>query len=123
LRAQRERAAAAGKKPAGPIPRMADGKPNLQGHFQADAGGANWGLEFHPEVFGLPPGRGVIVDPPDKKAAAAAWAEAERQSRKLPERGYDDPTAHCFVSAGVPARCIRRRRCRSCRRRARRDPL
>jgi len=90
------------KAPAGPILRMADGKPNLQGHFQADAGGANWGLEFHPEVFGLPPGRGVIVDPPDKKLPLQPWAEAERQSRKLPERGYDDPTAHCFVSAGVP---------------------
>ena len=38
--------AAAPKKPAPPIFRMADGKPNFQGHFQADAGGANWGLEI-----------------------------------------------------------------------------
>ncbi len=29
------------------------------------------------------------------------WAQAEVKSRQLPERGYDDPTAHCFV-AGVP---------------------
>jgi hypothetical protein len=94
--------APAKKKPAGPIQRMPDGKPNLQGHFQADAGGANWGLEFHPEVFGLPPGRGVITDPPDGKLPLQPWAEAERQSRRRPERGYDDPTAHCFVSAGVP---------------------
>jgi hypothetical protein len=30
-----------------------------------------------------------------------AWARAELTSRQRPERGYDDPTAHCFV-AGVP---------------------
>ena len=29
------------------------------------------------------------------------WAKAETASRNTPERGYDDPTAHCFV-AGVP---------------------
>jgi hypothetical protein len=29
------------------------------------------------------------------------WAKVEVASRQLPERGYDDPTAHCFV-AGVP---------------------
>lgn len=29
------------------------------------------------------------------------WAVEERISRNLPERGYDDPTAHCFP-AGVP---------------------
>ena len=90
------------RKPAGPVLRTPDGKPNLQGHFQADAGGANWGLEFHPEVFGLPPGRGVITDPADGKLPLQPWAEKERQARRLPERGYDDPTAHCFVSGGVP---------------------
>ena len=29
------------------------------------------------------------------------WARAERIDRTEPHRGYDDPTAHCFV-AGVP---------------------
>ena len=29
------------------------------------------------------------------------WAIEERVSRNLPERGYDDPTAHCFPP-GVP---------------------
>ena len=95
-------AAAPARKPAGPVLRTAEGKPNLQGHFQTDAGGANWGLEFHAAVFGLPPGRGVIVDPPDKKLPLQPWAEQERQNRRLPERGYDDPTAHCFVAAGAP---------------------
>ena len=48
-----------------------------------------------------PGGRGVIVDPPDGKLPLQTWARAEGENRKLPERGYDDPTAHCFV-AGVP---------------------
>ena len=30
-----------------------------------------------------------------------AWAKEEKVSRNLPERGYDDPTAHCFPP-GVP---------------------
>ena len=92
----------AARKPAGPIKRLPDGKPDFNGHFASDNGGANWGLEFHPPQFGLPPGRGVIIDPPDKKLPLQPWAEAERKSRGLPERGYDDPTAHCFVAGGVP---------------------
>ncbi|MEI9815087.1 MAG: hypothetical protein WDO18_21660 [Acidobacteriota bacterium] len=32
---------------------------------------------------------------------AQTWARTERVDRELPQRGYDDPTAHCFV-AGVP---------------------
>ena len=90
------------RKPAGPIPRTADGKPNLQGHFLGDHGGANWGLEARPGSALLQAGRGVIIDPPDKKLPLQPWAEKERQSRRQPERGYDDPTAHCFVAAGAP---------------------
>ncbi len=90
------------RKPAGPIARTADGKPNLQGHFLGDHGGANWGLEARPGSPLLQAGRGVIIDPPDKKLPLQPWAETERQSRRQPERGYDDPTAHCFVAAGAP---------------------
>lgn len=87
----------------GPVRRMADGIPDLQGFFLADAGGANWGLEAHPEMVGLTPaGRGVIIDPPDGKLPYQPWAAAEQKSRDTPGRGYDDPTAHCFVAAGVP---------------------
>ena len=85
---------------AGPVKRLADGKPDLNGFFQSDAGGANWGLEAHKETF-TPGGRGVIIDPPDKKVPYQPWAAAEKVSRNRPERGYDDPTAHCFVG-GVP---------------------
>ena len=80
---------------------MADGKPDLQGYFMSDGGGANYGLGKHEQDFLTPAGRGVIVDPPDRMLPMQEWAKAEVESRKTPERGYDDPTAHCFV-AGVP---------------------
>jgi hypothetical protein len=88
-------------KPAGPIRRMPDGKPDLSGFYQSDGGGANYGLERHERDFLTPAGRGVVVDPPDGKLPYQPWARAERIERELPHRGYDDPTAHCFV-AGVP---------------------
>jgi hypothetical protein len=87
--------------PGGPIRRTADGKPDLSGHYVANAGGANYGLEQHTQDFLTPGGRGVVIDPPDGKLPTQPWAAAERINRELPERGYDDPTAHCFV-AGVP---------------------
>jgi hypothetical protein len=86
---------------AAPVRRMPDGKPDLTGYYMSDAGGANYGLERHEQDFLTPGGRGVIVDPPDGKLPMQEWAIAEVKSRALPERGYDDPTAHCFV-AGVP---------------------
>ena len=88
-------------QPKGPIRRLADGKPDLSGHYQPDGGGANYGLETHPPDFLTPGGRGVIVDPADGQLPMLPWAETEQKNRMLPERGYDDPTAHCFV-AGVP---------------------
>src|SRR5688572_8863402 len=89
------------EKPAPPVRRMADGKPNLQGLYVPDAGGANYGLETRTGDALTPPARGVIIDPPDGKLPMHAWAKEEVARRARPERGYDDPTAHCFV-AGVP---------------------
>jgi hypothetical protein len=43
----------------------------------------------------------VLIDPPDGIMPYQDWARAERIERELPHRGYDDPTAHCFV-AGIP---------------------
>jgi hypothetical protein len=87
--------------PGRDIPRLSDGRPNLQGYFMPDGGGANYGLGKHDVDFLTPEGRGVIVDPPDGVLPLQAWAKVEAEDRKRPERGYDDPTAHCFV-AGVP---------------------
>jgi hypothetical protein len=82
------------------IRRTADDKPDLQGFYESNAGGANYGLEKHPGGL-APAGRGVIVDPPDGKLPMRPWAVAELADRQKDERGYDDPTAHCFP-AGVP---------------------
>ena len=95
--------AASSYKPA-PAPvvpdlrRTADGKPDLQGFYESKNGGANQGLEKH---RGGPKGPFLIVDPPDGKLPMQPWAVAERASRRTTERGYDDPTAHCFPQ-GVP---------------------
>jgi hypothetical protein len=87
-------------RPAG-IPRLADGTPDLNGYYQNDAGGANYGLETRPQEFLTPASRGIVIDPPTGRLPYQAWARAERIDRELPHRGYDDPTAHCFV-AGIP---------------------
>jgi len=97
-------AAAAAQTPApaaAPIHRTADGKPDLQGYFNPQAPGANFGLEVHAAAFGIPAGKGFIVDPPDGKLPMQDWARAEQQRRVRPERGYDDPAAHCFPN-GLP---------------------
>ncbi len=83
------------------IHRKPDGKPDFTGYFVPDAGGANFGLERHADNGLTPPGRGVIIDPPDGKLPTQPWTVQEKADRNRPERGYDDPTAHCFP-AGVP---------------------
>jgi hypothetical protein len=77
---------------------MPDGRPDFTGHFLGDAGGANYGLEASTGGFLLPRARGIVVDPPDGQLPYQDWARAEFISRGKPERGYDDPTAHCFVA-------------------------
>jgi hypothetical protein len=88
--------------PPGPIRRLADGTPDISGLYRSNAGGANYGLEEKGRDFLTPASRGVVVDPPDGVLPYLDWARAERIDRYLPHRGYDDPTAHCFVAAGVP---------------------
>jgi hypothetical protein len=88
-------------KPAANIRRTADGKPDFQGFYEPDAGGANFGLEKHVNSSVTPGGRGVIIDPPDGLLPMQPWAVEEKASRNRTERGYDDPTAHCFP-AGLP---------------------
>ncbi len=79
--------------------RTPDGKPDLQGFYVSNSRGANQGLESRGPATGR--GGNMIVDPPGGKLPMQAWAKEEKVSRNLPERGYDDPTAHCFP-AGVP---------------------
>lgn len=85
-----------------PIRRLSDGTPDISGLYSASSGGANYGLEQHERDFLMPGTRGVVVDPPDGVLPYQEWARIERPIRELPHRGYDDPTAHCFVAAGAP---------------------
>src|SRR5688572_24911267 len=92
--AQRGGRGAGPAAPPTPIRRMPDGKPDLTGMYQADAGGSNYGLENKPGDGLIPASRGVVVDPPDGILPYQPWARAERNDRVLPHRGYDDSTAH-----------------------------
>ncbi|MES2605155.1 MAG: hypothetical protein V4603_09465 [Pseudomonadota bacterium] len=83
------------------IVRLANGKPDLSGYFSSDAGGANYGLEDTQGGFLTPDARGVVKVPTTGILPYQQWARAERVAREQPHRGYDDPTAHCFV-AGIP---------------------
>lgn len=87
--------------PAGPVKRMPDGTPDMQGFWNSAPGGANYGLSQRKGTGLMPGTQGVIVDPPGGVLPMQEWAKVEQQNRELPERGYDDPTAHCIV-AGVP---------------------
>jgi hypothetical protein len=84
----------------GEIRRGADGKPDIAGWYELDAGGGNYGLEARPQNFLMPPSRGLVIDP-EGVLPYQEWARQERRAREEPHRGYDDPTAHCFV-AGIP---------------------
>ena len=83
------------------IARLPDGKPDISGWYEPDAGGANYGLETHAQNFLTPASRGIVVDPKNGKLPYQRWARAEAIDRALPHRGYEDPTAHCFIG-GVP---------------------
>jgi hypothetical protein len=87
--------------PVANLSRTPDGKPDLQGFYESVTRGANQGLERRGRGGAPPTGRALIVDPPEGTLPAQSWAAAEKVSRNLTERGYDDPTAHCFP-AGAP---------------------
>lgn len=94
----------AGAADAG-IPRAWDGKPDLNGIWQA-MGTANWNLEPHgpmagPPEFGaigaVPPGQGVVVG---GSIPYQDWAR-ERQQQNFANRYTEDPEIKCFLP-GVP---------------------
>jgi hypothetical protein len=83
---------------AGPIARLPNGRPNLEGYWVGDSS-ASWSVEAHQPGFGLAGGRSLITDPSDGQVPYQPWAAAERERR----RGdlYNDPEPHCFPS-GIP---------------------
>jgi hypothetical protein len=100
-------AAAQGRGPrpaaekAGPFTRLSDGKPNMQGYWQTRNFFTAFDLETHEKAeFGVPAGKGVVMDPPNGKIPYQPWALARRKD-VLEHHMFDDPQAHCWLS-GVP---------------------
>ena len=97
---------AAGQAPnAYKAPRTADGQPDLSGVWRA-WNLAQFDVEDHSAMPGIPPGRGVIVDPPDGKIPYKPEMLAKRKENYEKSRTSDpwksaDPLAKCYVP-GVP---------------------
>jgi hypothetical protein len=96
---------ASGQSEAGDAARTADGRPNLNGIWQA-LNTANWDIEAHearpgPRQFGAlfatPAGLGVVVDGPIPYQPAAAAKKQENFAK----RWTDDPEAKCYLP-GIP---------------------
>jgi hypothetical protein len=86
---------------AGPFTRLPDGKPNLQGYWETQNFFTAFNVETQDkEQFGIPAGKGVVVDPPDGKIPYQPWAAAKRQDM-VEHHMFNDPQAHCYLS-GVP---------------------
>src|SRR5205085_10902746 len=83
------------------MPRTRDGKPDLQGYWATRVFFSAFDLEEHKEAaFGVPAGKGVVVDPPDGKIPYQSWALAKKKDL-VEHHLYEDPQAHCILS-GVP---------------------
>jgi hypothetical protein len=88
------------------IPRMADGKPNLTGLWQA-MGTADWDIEDHSAAAGpffqlgaigaIPPGQGVV----EGGAIPYKPAALEQKNKNFANRMKDDPEVKCYMP-GVP---------------------
>jgi hypothetical protein len=83
--------------PGGPIPRRADGKPDLTGRWSGSPGALTNTviLEEHPGGFGVTAGKSLIIDPADGIIPYQPWALEERNRRRDDANGYEDPVGHC----------------------------
>jgi len=98
--------AAAGQAPTYKAPRSADGKPNLNGGWQA-VNEASWDIEGHAAAPGIvtalgaaaavPPGMGVVEGGPIPYQPAAAARKKENFEKRLTL----DPEIKCYLP-GVP---------------------
>jgi hypothetical protein len=91
--------------PAVGIPRMPDGKPNLNGIWEAGTPEANWNIEPHaaeagpPQygaLFAQPAGVGIVDGPIPYQPSAAA-----KKKENYEKRFALDPEAKCYMP-GVP---------------------
>ena len=83
--------------PAGPVPRMPDGKPDLRGVFSGMGSGLTHTviLEDHTSGFGIRGGKSLIIDPADGIIPYQPWALEERNLRREDVNAYEDPVGHC----------------------------
>lgn len=80
-------------------PRLANGKPDLQGVWQV-RNTANWNLQAHGGGYKTPAGFGVVVDPPDGSIPYRPEALATKE-QNWASRDTRDPLEKCYL-AGVP---------------------
>jgi len=78
------------------ISRMADGRPDLRGVWQA-LNTAVWNIQDHPAELGVPAGRSIVVG---RELPYLPSALAQRQEN-YENRLTEDPEAKCFM-VGVP---------------------
>jgi hypothetical protein len=89
------------QEPPKPFTRLPDGKPDMQGYWETANFFSAFDLETHEkEEFGIPAGKGVIVDPADGKIPYQPWALAKKKDL-MEHHLFEDPQAHCYLS-GVP---------------------
>ena len=81
---------------AGPIPRTADGKPNVSGVWQA-INTAAWDIQGHSAQKDIPAGQGVVEG---NVIPYQPWA-AEKKKENFANRATADPETRCFLP-GVP---------------------
>jgi len=86
----------AGNSPAYKAPRTPDGKPDLQGVWQA-LNTAAWDIQDHTARLGVPAGQGVVEG---NEIPYQPWADA-RKKENFEKRLTDDPVAKCYLP-GVP---------------------
>jgi hypothetical protein len=82
-----------------PLPRTADGKPDLQGIWEV-RNTAEGDLEAHSAAAGIRAGESVIVDPAGGLIPYQPWAAA-KQKENFQHRATADPVNKCFLP-GVP---------------------
>lgn len=73
----------------------------MQGYWETANFFTAFDLETHEKAeFGVPAGKGVIVDPADGKIPYQPWALAKKKDL-VEHHLFEDPQAHCYLS-GVP---------------------
>ena len=86
----------AGSLSSGAVPRMPNGKPSVEGIWQA-LNTANWDIQDHSGRVGVPAGQGVVEG---NEIPYQDWALAKKKEN-FEKRAQLDPEAKCYMP-GVP---------------------